>query len=93
VESTTDAAATTAESSQATDLPKGNQATATSTGDSKEKSISMEIGSAEDVQHSATADEVAAENKTTEGEREASATNQDEHDDHVVEGEEDTVIY
>jgi len=53
----------------------------------------METDSAEDVQHSATANEAVAENKTTEGEREASATNQDEHDDHIVEGEEDTVIY
>jgi len=93
VQSTADAAATTANSAQAPDLSKGNEATATSTGDSKDKFVPMETDSAEDVQHSATANEAVAENKTTEGEREASATNQDEHDDHIVEGEEDTVIY
>jgi hypothetical protein len=53
----------------------------------------MEIDGAEGVQRSANVDEDAADNETAGEDGEATATNQDEHDDHIVEGEEDTVIY
>jgi len=52
----------------------------------------MEKDGAEDVQRSANVDKDEAR-KSAEEEREAAATNHDEQDDHIVEGEEDTVIY
>ena len=94
VKSTTDTATTNAESTQAPHLPIENDAIATSagTGGVEAESTPMENDSAKSVQHSANVHEDAAGNNAEE-EREATATNQDEHDDHIVEGEEDTVIY
>jgi hypothetical protein len=93
IEGTTDAATADSKSTHAPNLSKGNNAIATSVDDSKAKSSSMEIDGAEGVQRSANVDEDAADNETAGEDGEATATNQDEHDDHIVEGEEDTVIY
>lgn len=89
----TDSAVTYAGSSQAPDLPNEDEAITTSAGDGKDDSIPTEKGGAEAAQSSANVDKDAVGNTAEEEERDAVATNQDDHDDHVVEGEEDTVIY
>ena len=92
-EHTADAVATNAASTQAPDFPDENEAITTSTADGKQESVPTEKDGAEGVQRSANVDKDAVGNTAEEAEREAAATNQDEHDDHIVEGEEDTVIY
>jgi hypothetical protein len=88
-----DAVITNAASAQTPDSPNENEAITTSTADSKQESAPTEKDGAEGVQRSANVDKDAVGNSAEEAEREAAATNQDEHDDHIVEGEEDTVIY
>lgn len=92
-EHTADTVATNAASTQTPDLPNENEAITTSTTDGKQESVPTEKDGAEGVQRSANVDKDAVGNSAEEAEREAAATNQDEHDDHIVEGEEDTVIY
>ncbi|GAB7327952.1 hypothetical protein MBLNU13_g11718t2 [Cladosporium sp. NU13] len=92
-EHTADTAASNAASTQTPDLPNENEAITTSIADGKQKSVSTEKDGAEGVQSSANVDNDAVGKTAEEEEREAAATNQDEHDDHIVEGEEDTVIY
>lgn len=92
-EHTADTAATNAASTQTPDLPNENEAITTSIADGKQKSVSTEKDGAEGVQSSANVDNDAVGKTAEEEEREAAATNQDDHDDHIVEGEEDTVIY
>ena len=92
-ENTADAVTTNAESTQTPDLPHGNEAITISTADGKQESVPTEKDGAESVQRSANVDKDAVGNTAEVEEREATATNQDEHDDHIVEGEEDTVIY
>ena len=92
-EHTADSVATNAALNQTPDLPNEDEATTTSTTDGKQDSVSTAKDGAEGVQRSANVDKDAVGNTAEEEEREAAATNQDEHDDHIVEGEEDTVIY
>ena len=89
----TDSAVMHAESSQAPDLPNEDEAIATPAEDGKDGSIPTEKGGTEAAQSSANIDKDAVGNTAEEEERDAAATNQDDHDDHIVEGEEDTVIY
>jgi hypothetical protein len=91
-EHTADAATTNAASTETPDLPNENEAITTSTADGKQESIITEKDGAEGVQHSANVNQDTA-GKAAEEERDAAATNHDEQDDHIVEGEEDTVIY
>lgn len=91
-ENTADAVTTNAASTQKPDLPNGNEAITTST-ESKQEPVPTEKDGAGSVQRSANVDKDAVGDTAEEEEREAAATNQDEHDDHIVEGEEDTVIY
>ena len=90
-EYTADAATTIAASTETTDLPNENEAITTSTADGKQESVLTGKDGAEGVQHSANVEDTAG--KSAEEERDAAATNHDEQDDHIVEGEEDTVIY
>jgi hypothetical protein len=85
--------ADTAASKQTPDLPDENEAITTSTTDGKHESVPTEKDGAEGVEHSANVDKDAVGNTAEEEERDAAATNHDEQDDHIVEGEEDTVIY
>lgn len=91
-EHTADAVTTNAASTQAPDLPNENETITASTADGKQESIVTEKDGAEGVQHSANVDQDAA-SKAADEERDAAATNHDEQDDHIVEGEEDTIIY
>ena len=92
-EDKTHAAVTNAGSLQAPDPPNEDEAITTSAGDGKDESIPTEKGGAEYTQSSANVVDKDAAGNTAEEERDAAATNQDDHDDHIVEGEEDTVIY
>ena len=92
-EHTADSVATNAASTQTPDLPNENEAITSSTTDGKHEPVPTEKDGAEGVQRSANVDKDVVGNTAEEEEREAAATNQDEHDDHIVEGEEDTVIY
>lgn len=92
-EHTAASVATNAASTQTPDLPNENEAITTSTTDGKQESVTTEKDGTEGVQRSANVDKEVVGNTAEEEEREAAATNQDEHDDHIVEGEEDTVIY
>ena len=92
-EHTADTAVTNATSTQTPDLPNENEAITTSSVDGKQESVPTEKDGAEGVQTSANVDKDAVGKTAEEEERETAATNQDEHDDHIVEGEEDTVIY
>ena len=92
-EHNTDSAVMHAESTQAPDLPNEDEAITTPAEDGKDGSITTEKGGAGAAQSSANVDKDAVGNTTGEEERDAAATNQDDHDDHIVEGEEDTVIY
>jgi hypothetical protein len=90
-EYTVDAVTTNAASTETSDLPNENEAITTSTADGKQESVITEKDGDEGVQHSANVEDTAG--KSAEEERDAAATNHDEQDDHIVEGEEDTVIY
>jgi hypothetical protein len=92
-ENTADTATSNAASTQTPDLPNENEAITTSTTDGKQESVPTEKDGAESVEHSANVDKDAVGNTAEEEERDAAATNHDEQDDHIVEGEEDTVIY
>lgn len=82
-----------ASTTQTPDFSNENEAITTSIADGKQESVPTEKDGAEGVQRSANVDKDAVGTSAEEAEREAAATNQDEHDDHIVEGEEDTVIY
>jgi hypothetical protein len=89
----TDAGLTVAESTQASDLPSDNKATAAASFGGVDESITEHHDSTEATeQSSAKVEDIAVDNPLEEA-RDTAATNQDEHDDHIVEGEEDTVIY
>lgn len=90
-ENTADAATINAASTETPDSLNENEAITTSTADGKQESVHTKKDGAEGVQHSANVEDTAG--KTAEEERDAAATNHDEQDDHIVEGEEDTVIY
>jgi hypothetical protein len=89
----TDAGPTAAESTRASDLPSDNKATATAFAGGLDESTTEHHDSTEAAEHSSAKVENIAVDKPSEEARDTAATNQDEHDDHIVEGEEDTVIY
>lgn len=92
-EHTADTATTNAASTQTPDLPNENEAITTSIVDGKQESVSTEKDGAEGVEHSANVVRDDVGNTAEQEERDTAATNHDEQDDHIVEGEEDTVIY
>lgn len=93
IDGVTDAGSTTAEPAHPSDLPSDNKATATESADGTNEASAVNQDDDEAAKHSSSKADNLVTGESSEEARETSATNQDEHDDHVVEGEEDTVIY
>jgi hypothetical protein len=89
----TDAGPAAAESKQASELPSDNNGTATASAPGLDESKAEHHDGTEAAEQSSAKVEDIAVDKPSEEARDTVATNQDEHDDHIVEGEEDTVIY
>jgi hypothetical protein len=89
----TDAATTKAEPAQSADLSNASEATATASAEyTNELTTAHRDGAEPAEQPSSKVDDLATGGVLEEA-SEMAATHQDEHDDHIVEGEEDTVIY
>lgn len=82
-----------AESAQPSDLPSDSKITAVASADGNNEASAIHQDGAEAAEHSSLKKGDIVTGESPEEARETATTNQDEHDDHVVEGEEDTVIY